>query len=139
MLDLTQPKNAHVDQRLRSEPIIWLSSTRPDGRPHLVPVWFLWDGSTILIFSQPKTQKVRNLRQQTAVMLALDSKEGGDVVLIEGQATLLDEPTAQVVPRAYFEKYAQDLKDMGTDPQQMAASYSQPIRITPTKFVSWSD
>jgi PPOX class probable F420-dependent enzyme len=139
MLDLTQPKNAHVDQRLRSEPIIWLSSTRPDGRPHLVPVWFLWDGATILIFSQPNTQKIRNLRQQPAVMLALDAKEGSDVVLIEGQAILLDEPTAQVAPGAHYEKYAQDLKDMGMEPEQMAASYSQPIRITPTRFVSWSD
>lgn len=72
-------------------------------------------------------------------MLALEAKEGGDVVLIEGQAMLLDEPTTQVAPGAYFEKYGQDLKDMGTEPEQMAASYSQPIRITPTRFVSWSD
>ena len=39
MLDLSDSKGAHIDQRLRDEPIIWLSSVRPDGRPHLVPVW----------------------------------------------------------------------------------------------------
>src|SRR5256885_2571611 len=42
MLDLRDSKDAHIDARLRHEPIIWLSSVRPDGRPHLVPVWFLW-------------------------------------------------------------------------------------------------
>ena len=39
MLDLSDSKGAHIDQRLRDEPIIWLSSVRPDGRPHLVLVW----------------------------------------------------------------------------------------------------
>jgi hypothetical protein len=58
---------------------------------------------------------------------------------MEQCASLLDEPTAQVAPGAYYEKYAQDLKDMGMEPEQMAASYSQPIRITPTRFVIWSD
>ena len=41
------PGDAHVieiddaaAQRLATEPILWLATTRPDGRPHLVPVWF---------------------------------------------------------------------------------------------------
>ena len=55
MADQTKPNNAHVEQRLREEPIIWLTTVRPDGRPHTVPVWFLWDGETFLIFSQPVT------------------------------------------------------------------------------------
>ena len=37
-LDPTHPKFDHVLQRLRAEPIIWLSSVRPDGLPPLVPV-----------------------------------------------------------------------------------------------------
>ena len=44
---------------------------RADGRPHLVPVWFLWDGETLLIFSEPEKQKVRNLRANGQVSLAL--------------------------------------------------------------------
>jgi hypothetical protein len=54
LLDMTRPWDAHIDRRLCSEPIIWLSSTRFDGRPDLAPVWFLWDGQAILIFSLPK-------------------------------------------------------------------------------------
>src|SRR5450759_3940313 len=71
MLDLAQPKDALIDQRLRSELIICLSTVRPDGRPHRVPVWFLWDGATFLIFSQPKDQKLRNLRHNPNVVLSL--------------------------------------------------------------------
>ena len=86
MLDLAQPKDAHIEQRLRSELIIWLSTVRPDGRPHLVPVWFLWDGATFLIFSQPKDLKLRNLRHNPDVVLALETRDqGNEVVLIEGR------------------------------------------------------
>src|SRR5690349_12857681 len=71
-LDMSDPRQAHTAERLRAEEILWLASVRPDGRPHLVPVWFLWEGETILIFSKPENQKIRNLRQNPAVSVSLD-------------------------------------------------------------------
>jgi PPOX class probable F420-dependent enzyme len=71
LFDTAKPAHVHALERLQNDIIIWLSTVRPDGRPHLVPVWFLWDGQTILIFSKPD-QKIRNLRQNPAVMLGLD-------------------------------------------------------------------
>ena len=139
MANIAKPQNAHVEERLQTEPIIWLSSVRADGRPHLVPVWFYWDGSTVLIFSQPNNQKIRNLRHNPNVMLALEAKDGGDdVVLFEGKAELLQQPSSQVLPSGYEQKYAEGLKNIGMTKEQMLASYSQPIRITPTKFISWT-
>jgi PPOX class probable F420-dependent enzyme len=136
MSDLSSP-NDHVADRLRNDPIAWLGSVRPDGRPHLVPVWFHWDGETIFIFSKPD-QKVRNLRQNPRVTLALDdSQGGGDVALLDGTAVLLDEPTATIAPPAFIEKYADRMDQMGTTMEIMAAEYSQSIRITPTRFLSW--
>ena len=139
MSDTAKPQNAHVEERLRTEPIIWLSSVRANGRPHLVPVWFYWDESTVLIFSQPNNQKIRNIRQNPNVMLALEAKDGGDdVVLFEGKAELLQQSSAQVVPAGYEQKYAESIKGLGMTKEQMVASYSQPIRITPTKFIGWT-
>ncbi len=138
MLDLKNPKNAHVDERLRREPIIWLSTVRPDGRPHIVPVWFLWDGEKILIFSQPNTRKIRNLRQNLNAMLALDDTNAGeDVVMFEGKAELLNDPTVNTTLPAFATKYASLLRDMGWTAEIMAEDYSQAIRITPTKFYSY--
>ena len=137
MLDITSPEHAHANERLRREPIIWLSTTRPDGRPHLVPVWFWWDGETVLIFSKPD-QKVRNLRQNRHVMLALDTAEQGeDVVLLRGEATLLPEPTAALMSADYVAKYAALLAQIGSSAERMAAEYTQPIRIRPTKYLVW--
>lgn len=135
----TKPNNAHVEQRLREEPIIWFTTVRSDGRPHTVPVWFLWDGETFLIFSQPGNLKIRNVQRNPHITLALDgTKQGGDVVTVEGEAELLSEPSRNMIVPAYFEKYVAYLKNMGVDPKDLAEDYSQPIRIKPTKFISWS-
>lgn len=139
MLDLNKPKDAHVDERLRKEPIIWLSTVRPDGRPHLVPVWFLWDGESILIFSQPGNQKMRNLEQNKNVMLALEAAEQGeDVVMIEGKAALLEKSNETMNLPDFAEKYTALIKAMNTNAEELAKSYSEGIRITPTRFISWS-
>jgi PPOX class probable F420-dependent enzyme len=136
MFDLTRRYEAHIDQRLRTEPIIWLGSTRPDGHPHLVPVGFLWDGATVLIFSLPNTQKVRNLRHNPAVVLALDAVDQGyDVVRLEGRAMLLDDPTVRGTMPAFVQKYANLPRRWSVE--EWAEKFSQAIRITPTKLVSW--
>ncbi len=139
MPDLANPKDAHVDERLRKNLIIWLGSVRPDGRPHLVPVWFLWDGKQILLFSQPNTQKIRNLQQNTNVILALDdTKDGEDVVMLEGKAEFLNDPAVNATLPAYAAKYDSELKSEGYTAAAMAAEYSQAIRITPTRFLNSS-
>ena len=55
-----------IQRFLETEPVVWLSSIRPDGAPHLVPIWFVWDGEAIVIRSKPAARKVRNLRQRPA-------------------------------------------------------------------------
>ena len=140
MLDLTKERDVHIDQRLRSDPIIWLTTVRRDGRPHTIPVWFLWDGKTILIFSQPDTQKIRNLRNNPNVTLALDgTNEGGDVIVLEGKAELLKEKSTEFNQPNYFTKYGSSIQGMGQTPESLAQSFSQPIRITPTKFIGWNE
>lgn len=135
MLDLTKERDAHIDKRLRAELMMWLSTVRPDGRPHLVPVWFLWDGETILIFSQPNQQKLRNLQHNPNVVVALDTAgQGDDVVMIEGKAELLHDPRVSAALPAYAEKYRKRLELYGWSGESMAQDYSQAIRVTPTKF-----
>ena len=33
-----------IQRFLEEEAVVWLSTVRPDGTPHIVPVWFWWDG-----------------------------------------------------------------------------------------------
>ncbi|MBV9712558.1 MAG: pyridoxamine 5'-phosphate oxidase family protein, partial [Ktedonobacteraceae bacterium] len=67
ILDPTNERDAHIEQRLRTDPTVWFITVRPDGRPHAVVVWFLWDGDSFLIFSQTNKQKLRNLQSNSNV------------------------------------------------------------------------
>ncbi len=139
LLDLSNPKDAHIDERLRTESIIWLATVRLDERPHLVPVGFLWDGETITIYSEPNKQKLRNLQHNANVSLALNiANELDDVVIVEGKAELLGQSAQTMNNPAYLEKYGKLIENMQTTPDEIAAQYSEVIRVTPTKFISWS-
>ena len=139
MLDVTTEWGQHAEQRLRTNIIGWLTTVGSNGRPYTVPVWFLWEGNTLLIFSQPEKQKIRNLRKNARVTLALDeTKQGEDVVIVEGTAEILDNPDISAILPAYVEKYGAMIKDMGYTPEAMAAEFSVGIRVTPTKFRSWA-
>jgi PPOX class probable F420-dependent enzyme len=132
------PPPPAIDERLRSEPTVWLSSTRPDGRPHVVPVWFNWDGSVFDLFSKPNAQKVRNLREHADVMLAVGQpNEAFEVELVEGTATVLPDPTVEVIAPTMFEKYADLMARAALDRQTFVTTYSQPVRITPIRFLGY--
>ena len=135
MMDTTR---IPIEERLRTEPVAWLSSTRPDGRPHVVPIWFVWDGRSIVGFSKPGAQKVKNIQSHGDVMLALgEADEDFDVELIEGCGEVLDQPTTEVLPPQLLDKYAPLMEKAGLTPEVYAKTYSQPFRITPTRILGY--
>ena len=125
----------HVEERLRSDEMVWLTTVRPDGRPHNIPVWFLWESATILIFSKPNSQKIRNLRQNQSVTLALDDTKKG-VVILEGTAELLGRGDGSAALQAYGENYREGLGRIGVTVEAFTTLYSQPIRVTPVRLIS---
>ena len=127
---------ARVDRFLREEPVVWLSTVRPDGAPHLVPTWFAYDGETIEIRSKPGAQKVRNLRGNERAMLAIgDAEADFDVSLLEATATI----DADGVPlsAAFVAKYTERIAGLGLTPEQFAATYALTIRLQPTRALGW--
>src|SRR4029078_8773221 len=127
---------ARIRRFLEEEPVVWLSTVRPDGTPHIVPLWFWWDGGALVSASKPGAQKVRNLRAQPSVMLALgDAEDDFDVGLLRGRAELLEKPTHEVLHAEHLAKYAAKLATIGVTAEEYAATYSQVIRIVPDAFL----
>jgi PPOX class probable F420-dependent enzyme len=132
------PAAARSQRFLEEEPVVWLSTVRPDGGPHIVPIWFWWDGEALLVFSKPEARKVRNLRVNPSVMLALgDAEDDFDVALVEGRAEVLDRPTAEVMPAGHLVKYRDQLASIGLSAEEYVATYSQAVRIVPDRFLGW--
>lgn len=121
-------------QKLRDEEIIWLTTVSPKGQPESVPVWFYWDGETVLIYSQPGKPKVRNIEANPRVALNFNSDpQGNQVVRLSGRATIdPNAPKATGVP-GMIDKYRDGIKRIGATPEQFAQGYSVAIRITPAR------
>jgi PPOX class probable F420-dependent enzyme len=134
-IDTSIEFGSRVARRLSDERIIWLTTVRADGTPEPSPVWFLWDGSTFLIYSQPDKPKLRNIGRDPKVALNFNSdEEGGDVVVFTGEAKIdRSVPPANQVPD-YVAKYRDGIRDIGMTPVTFAQSYSVPVRVTPTKL-----
>ena len=133
MIDLTSKLGVRAGKRLREEHILWLTTVASDGTPQPNPVWFYWDGKTIHVRSQPNSHKLGNIIRNPKVSVNFQAdQEGGDVVVLTGEATI-DRNPPKLDP-AYIEKYRETIPKIGHTPESLAASYSVLIRITPNKL-----
>jgi PPOX class probable F420-dependent enzyme len=134
-LDTTTEFGARAERRLRQELIIWLTSVSPADTPQPSPVWFLWDGETVLVYSRPDTPKLRNIERHPTVALHLDGNgQGGDIVVLTGEARVVtDVPPANQIPE-YVTKYRTAIARIGMSPETFARAYSVAIRVTPTRI-----
>jgi PPOX class probable F420-dependent enzyme len=136
LIDPTTARGAHAARRLRSDPVIWLTTVSAQGQPQSTPVWFIWEEGrgTILIFSIPTSPKLANVRANPKVSLHFNDIAGSDVVTIEGVAEIAhDAPPIDRLPE-YVEKYRSLIvEELGSEPEPFARQYSQAIRVTPTR------
>ena len=97
---------SHVEERMSGAINYWVATTRPDGRPHVVPLWGAWLDGTFYFEGGPDTRWGRNLQTNPAVTVHLES--GSDVVILEGiveQITGPDPPFATRLADAMGGKY----------------------------------
>jgi PPOX class probable F420-dependent enzyme len=70
-----------------------LATTRPDGRPHVAPVWFVLDGDDLVFTTGADTVKGRSLRRDGRVCLAVDDPTPPFAfVMVEGVASISEDP-----------------------------------------------
>jgi PPOX class probable F420-dependent enzyme len=133
-LDPGTPFGKRVERRLREDPLIWLTTVDAQGAPQPSPVWFLWDGTEVLLYSEPDKPKLRNIEANPRVALNLDGDgQGGNVVIIRGEARIAPEmPPATEVPE-YARKYDAGgfFKRIGITGPMFAGKYSVPVVIRP--------
>jgi PPOX class probable F420-dependent enzyme len=126
-----------LEQRLREEKTIWLTTVGAgDGTPQPVPVWFLWQDGTLLIYSQPKAHKLRNIAQNPNVALHfkhIDEFGEEGIAVIIGEASIDKDvlPSNQIA--AYLDKYRKGIVDINFTPESLAAEFSVAIRVKPTR------
>jgi nitroimidazol reductase NimA-like FMN-containing flavoprotein (pyridoxamine 5'-phosphate oxidase superfamily) len=132
--------DAFLDQSILAQ--LATSSART-LQPHVVPLWYLWDGERIWIHSYASTHKIRDLRAnpKCAVLVHTnESKDGLTAVLLEGLAELFFTPsdfTEETITRIYI-RYLGPEGVLEKDPQEWIHSpESTLIKMTPQQIYSW--
>jgi PPOX class probable F420-dependent enzyme len=139
MIDLTTKFGRKVKRHLKQEYVVWLTTIGADLSPQPRPVWFIWDGASFLIFSQPHARKLRHVtaHPQVALHFNTDATSDKDVIILVGMAAIDPTmPPAHKV-RAYLRKYRTGIEELGMTPEQFSAEYSVAIRVTPTTLRGW--
>jgi len=115
--------------RLQKEANIWLATVRPDGRPHLVPIWFVWHDNKIWMCTPESSQKVRNLHDNSSATVALE--DGGSPVIMEG-ATIVRPVDAcpDTTALAFKQKYDWDVRADNDEDNVL-------IEFTPIRLIAW--
>ena len=113
-------------RKLDRERNLWIATVRANGRPHLVPVWFVWSAGCIYLAVDPESVKARNLRANAHVALALE--DGSHPVICEGVANVLQAAPAPVA-EAFHAKY-----DWAVAEER---EYSTIVEIVPSKWMVW--
>jgi F420H(2)-dependent biliverdin reductase len=114
-------------ERLSTEANVWMATVRPDGRPHLVPIWFVWVKGQFWIATSPTAVKVNNVRASALMAVALE--DGNQPLVAEGTVAIHD--TLALVPSevgsAFSKKYDWTLSE--------EAGGVCVIAMTPTKWM----
>jgi PPOX class probable F420-dependent enzyme len=93
-----------TEQRLRTGRSAIISTTRPDGRPHAMPVWYCWSDARFYFITVRTTQKARNLAGTPWVVAHVG--DGDDVLMLEGPVERVSDPEElRRIDDAYQRKY----------------------------------
>ena len=132
MADFNSPLGRRIKRRLRQAHIIWLTTVDSHDTPQPRPVWFHWDGKTVLIFSQTAAAKVRHITHNPRVALNFNTDaDGGDVGVLIGEALIPQEPLPSNRIKAYVRKYKEGIQSLGMTPATLQAEFSVVILVTP--------
>jgi PPOX class probable F420-dependent enzyme len=115
-------------ERLSTSRNYWVSSVRPDGRPHTMPVWGMWDDAVLWFSSSVQSRKTRNLAHDPRCVVT--TEDAADPVVIEGVARIATEPAIlQRVIDLMNAKYATEYAVGFLDPAVNATIGVRPHRV----------
>ena len=115
-------------ERLASARNYWVVSVRPDGRPHSMPVWGMWDDGQLLFTSGVRSRKIRNLQADPRCVVS--TEDAKDPVIVEGTAAIVtDLKRIGRVLELMNDKYGTSIEASFLDPAVNATVAVRPRQV----------
>ncbi len=142
MLPSMSNQQAITEFLMRTDPPLLgvVGTVNPDGSPHVVPLWYRYDGSKIFLWTLEGRRWVKNLQNEPRVSLSIQEDEepfGGVVIKGRAQVDTSDDAwiseeirtiTRNYIPEDGIEDYIAGWPELRTI-----------VTITPEKMTSWGD
>jgi general stress protein 26 len=141
--EATPPDWGVVAQALEAAELYWLTTVRPDGRPHTTPLIGLWHDGAAWFCTGPGEQKAHNLAGNPHVTVTTGCntlREGHDAV-VEGDAErVTDDAVLERIAEAYVAKYTEEWRFQVVNGAFDAPGNPGPahvFRVVPTKVLGF--
>jgi len=102
-----------AEQRLKKSHNYWITTVKPDGSPHTMVVWGLWQDGRLLFSTGSKSRKARNLAKNTNCIVC--TEQANEAVIVEGIAENADVAARRKFLAKYETKYNFDMSSMKDD------------------------
>ncbi|MEV6105273.1 pyridoxamine 5'-phosphate oxidase family protein [Streptomyces sp. NPDC051940] len=132
---------AERDAFLAAERTCRVATAGADGTPHVSPLWFAWDGTSLWLYSITRSRRWAQLRERPRLSVVVDAgEEYGELRGVEltgtaefvGEAPRTGEPCAELeAPERLFAR-----KNFGMDAMVYDGRHAW-IRLTPESLTSW--
>jgi general stress protein 26 len=137
-------KQELIDELLSLPVLARLATTNVHTlQPHVVPLWFLWDGTSAWISSFVSTRKIKDLHSNPHAALLVEPKQEGyklQAVLLEGKVEVIAEPRDFVASQSLkiYTHYLGPQGVLAADPQTWAVDpENRLIKLTPERVIAW--
>ena len=102
-----------AEQRLKRSHNYWITTVKPNGAPHTMVVWGLWQDGQFVFSTGSKSRKARNLAQNAACVVC--TEDANEAVIVEGTAEIAEVAARRKFLPIYERKYKFDMKGMEQD------------------------
>lgn len=142
-MEISKEKKEFIDTFLQEPLLARIATADRAGQPHVIPVWYGWDGESIWISSYSNTRKIKDLAENPKISIAIDvAGEKGDTraVIFEGKATLV-KGLPEFLRKQFLWIYTRYLGEEGVlekSPQEWITDpHNLLIRLVPEKVFTW--
>jgi nitroimidazol reductase NimA-like FMN-containing flavoprotein (pyridoxamine 5'-phosphate oxidase superfamily) len=123
---------SEVENKLASATVYWIASTRPDGRPHVIPRDGTWIDGKLYYGGSPETVHYRNILRNPEVVVHVG--DGQEAIIVEG-AIEIEMPSEAMAARLADESFAKYPQYGRLDPGMYMGGVS---RLRPRRVLAWT-
>ncbi|MCH7652089.1 MAG: PPOX class F420-dependent oxidoreductase [Chloroflexi bacterium] len=127
-----------IEDYLSKPHIADLATVRPDGSPHVAPVWFLYEDGVVKVLAETSSVKVKNLKSEPRVSVSIATdQQPYEYVIVNGVAEVSGGDISDILRRISVHYQGPEEGERYAE-KTLRELVLCLITIRPSKLIGWS-